>query len=34
MTTELMAIQAGASILSGLMGSKRRRREQREAKAA
>ena len=32
--TELMAIQAGASILSGLMGSKRRRREQREAKAA
>ena len=34
MTTELMAIQAGASILSGLFGSKRRRREQREAKAA
>lgn len=32
--TELMAIQAGASILSGFLGSKRRRREQREAKAA
>jgi len=33
-TTTLMAIQAGASLLSGIFGSKRRRREQREAKAA
>lgn len=32
--TELMAIQAGASLLSGIFGGKRRRREQREAKAA
>ena len=32
--TELMAIQAGASILSGIFGGKRRRRAQREAKAA
>jgi len=33
-TTTLMAIQAGASLLSGIFGRKRRRREQREAKAA
>ena len=33
-TTTLMAIQAGASILSGIFGGKRRRRAQREAKAA
>jgi len=32
--TELMAIQAGVSILSGIFGGKRRRRAQREAKAA
>ncbi len=32
--TELMAIQAGASLLSGIFGGKRRRRAQREAKAA
>lgn len=29
-----MAVQAGASLLSGIFGGKRRRREQREAKAA
>ena len=33
-TTTLMAIQAGASLLSGIFGGKRRRRAQREAKAA
>ncbi len=30
---EMMAISAGAQLLSGLFGRKRRRRQQREAKA-